>query len=351
MGNDRRPRDDTDFMRLALREAARGVGLCSPNPPVGCVIVHRGEVVGKGWHRRAGAAHAEIEAFADARRRLGDKAKRILRASTLYVTLEPCSTTGRTPPCTKAILDAGIKRAVYASLDPNPEHQGRAKGILRKHGIEVTAGVLQEDADRLIRPFARRISTGLPWVIAKAGVSLDGRITRPKGESQWLTGEASRADTQKLRRRSDAIVVGAETVRKDNPHLTLRSAAQGKEQPYRVVLTRSGQLPPQARLFTDAFRERTLVYRSQSLRTALTRLSKLGVTTVLIEGGGNVLAQAFRHKLVSEVCFYIAPLISGSGKPVIDTDVFRGASTPLSEVNIRRIGDDVRVSGLVEQSE
>jgi len=172
-------------------------------------------------------------------------------------------------------------------------------------------------------------------------------MSRPKGESPWLTSEAARADAQKLRRRCDAILVGAETVRADDPRLTVRgpSARGGKEQPYRVVMTRSGNLPPTAAIFTDEHRERTLVVRNQSIRQVLKRLGTLGVNTVLIEGGGTILAQAFSHGLVDEVCFYLAPLISGSGRPVVDPGFFRGSSAGVANLEIRRVGPDIRISG------
>ena len=336
-------------MRAALREAGRGVGLTSPNPPVGCVIVAGGMIIGRGWHQFSGGPHAEIRALADAQRRLGAKTKRTLSRATLYVTLEPCSTIGRTAACTTAIIDSGIREVVFSSTDPNPAHRGRAKRILGRRGIRVRSGILHDQGDRMIRPFGWRMRSGMPWVIAKAAVSLDGRITRPRGESQWLTGEAARKDAQKLRRRSEAILVGAETVRQDNPRLTVRGpSARGKEQPLRVVLTRSGDLPDDAALFTDPFKERTIVYKKRGLRAVLQQLAdKREVTTVLIEGGGNILAQAFRDRLVNEVCFYVAPFFSGSGKPVIDPDQFRGASTWLQEIETRRLGEDVRISGVV----
>lgn len=337
-------------MRVALREAAKGIGLTSPNPPVGSVIVRKGVVLGKGWHRRAGAPHAEREAIAAVRRKFAGRSGRMLEGATLYVTLEPCSTTGRTPPCIEAIVEAGIGRVVYAIADPNPAHQGRAARLLRARGIAVTSGVLAKEAEVPLRPFLKWITTGLPWVIAKAAISLDGRITRPAGESQWLTSGEARRDAQRIRRRSDAIIVGAGTVRADNPRLTLRGAgaAGGKLQPWRVVLTRTGDLPADAHLFTDAFRERTLVFKRRNLAHVLKALAQRGVMTAMIEGGGTVLAQAFGNGLVDEVCFYVAPLISGAGKPVIDPDSFGGGgSVALEELTVRRIGTDLRISGLV----
>ncbi|MGK0188379.1 MAG: diaminohydroxyphosphoribosylaminopyrimidine deaminase [Verrucomicrobiales bacterium] len=340
---------DIEMMRLALREAAKGVGLTSPNPPVGCIIAKGDRILGKGWHRRAGLPHAEREAIACVNETHGTKAARLLRQSTLYVTLEPCSTEGRTPPCTTGIIAAGIPRVVYATTDPSPHHRGKGADQLRAQSIDVTADVLSEQAQVILRPFTKLIQTGMPWVIAKAAISLDGRITRPVGESQWLTSEKARADAQKLRLRSDAIIVGAETVRTDDPKLTLRGPGKkpGKMQPWRVVLTRSGDLPPDAALFTDVFSDRTLVFKRRSLLHVLKALAKKGAMTVMIEGGSTVLTQAFSHGLVDELCFYMAPIISGTGKPVIDPGIFRGNSKTVENITVRRIADDIRIAGLM----
>src|SRR5215210_6610852 len=224
-------------MELAVREARRGVGHTSPNPAVGALIVSpRGRVLARGWHRQAGLPHAEIEAF----RALRNPAS--TRGATLYVTLEPCSTHGRTPPCTEAIIRAGFARVVIGTLDPNPAHAGRGVGILQNRGIETVAGVLEECCRKLNTAFNKWIVTRLPLVVAKAGMSLDGRITRPPHEGQWLTSKASRADAHELRARVDAILVGGETLRTDNPRLTVRDVP-GAKQPWRVILSRSGNLP------------------------------------------------------------------------------------------------------------
>ncbi len=323
------------WMRLALAEARRGAGLTSPNPCVGAVIVKDGALLGSGWHRKAGGPHAEVEALrgVDA------------RGATIYITLEPCSTHGRTPPCVAALTAAGVARVVWGADDPNPQHTGRAREILTAAGVEVISGVLEKECREVIAPFAKLITTGLPYVIAKAGTSLDGRITRPAGEGQWLTGEAARADAMKLRAQCDAILVGAETVRHDDPALTLRGPdiPASKEQPWRVVLTRSGDLPLDAQIFTDAHKDRTLVMRDLPLAEALKSLAARGVMQVLIEGGGTVLAAAFSARLVDEVVFYTAPLISGSGRPVVDTAAFEGGSVALHFVSAEMIGGDVKL--------
>ena len=328
-------------MEQALAEARLGVGLTSPNPPVGAVIVRDGERIGAGHHRRAGGPHAEIEALAQARARFPDA----LRGATIYVTLEPCSTHGRTPPCTQAILDAGLARVVYAASDPNPAHQGRAAELLRAQGVAVTSGVLEAAGNDLIRPFRKWITTGLPYIIAKAGQTLDGRLTRPPGEPQWITSEAARAHGRQLRARVDAILVGAETVRRDNPQLTLRESSQeGKSQPWRIVLTRGGPLPPSAHLFTDEFKDRTLVLKNLDLPEVARELARREITSVLIEGGGSVLGQAFAARLVDEAHWYLAPRFCGGGRPALDGPLLV-PSVALSEVRITPLGDNVLVSG------
>lgn len=333
-------------MALALVEARRGIGLTAPNPPVGAVILRDGNLLGKGWHRKAGGPHAEIEALRDAA-----AAGHEVRGATIYITLEPCSTHGRTPPCVEALIAAGLARVVWGARDPNPAHEGRAVHILENAGVAVTTGVRDAECREILRPFAKRITTGLPWVIAKAGMSLDGKITRPAGEGQWLTGPATREDAMRLRATCDAVLVGAETVRADNPELTVRSPVlhEGREQPWRVILTRSGNLPEEAKVFTDAHRERTLVFRDQPMEMVLRDLAQRGVMSVLVEGGGQVLAEAFSSGWVDEVVFYVAPLISGSGKAVVDPCVFPGSSVKLEIVDNQLVGQDIRIHALVKK--
>jgi diaminohydroxyphosphoribosylaminopyrimidine deaminase/5-amino-6-(5-phosphoribosylamino)uracil reductase len=209
--------NDEKLMRAALREAERGLGLTSPNPTVGAVIVRSGRIIARGWHHQAGQPHAEIEALSALRN------PRQAKGATLYVTLEPCSTHGRTPPCVEAILRAGLARVVVGATDPNPRHAGRGIELLRAAGVETVTGVLEAECVALNEGFNKWIVTGMPWVIAKAGLSLDGRLTRPPGEGQWLTSPESRADAMRLRARVDAILIGANTLRADNPRLTLRA--------------------------------------------------------------------------------------------------------------------------------
>ncbi|MBA2433504.1 MAG: bifunctional diaminohydroxyphosphoribosylaminopyrimidine deaminase/5-amino-6-(5-phosphoribosylamino)uracil reductase RibD [Chthoniobacterales bacterium] len=332
------PADET-FMWAALAEARRGIGKVSPNPTVGAVLVRRSRIVSRGYHRASGLPHAEIECLAAA-------PPGSLRRATLYVTLEPCSTTGRTPPCTDAILGAGVGRVVIGATDPNPRHGGRGIDQLCAAGIKVTTGILGTECSRLNEAFNKWIVTGKPFVIAKCGMSLDGRLTRSLGEGQWLTSPVARRHARGLRTEVDAILIGAETLRRDNPRLTTPGIG-GARQPWRVVLSRSGKLPPAAHLFSDRFAARTLVYRDKSLRRVLSDLGRRGVTSVLIEGGGDTLGQAFDARLVDKVQFYLAPLLTGGpvlavpGKGAGETS----AGARLLQTRFEKIGPDLIVSG------
>jgi len=337
--------DDDYWMTRALAQASRGIGLTSPNPPVGAVLVKNGAVIGEGYHTKAGGPHAEIEAMRDAAYKEHD-----VQGATVYVTLEPCSTSGRTPPCTEALIRAGISSVVYGATDPNPKHAGKADRVLRKGGIEVTSGILREECERLIHPFTKWIKTGLPYVIAKVGQSLDGRITRPPKETQWITSDAAREHAMNIRVRCDAILVGAETIRKDDPQLTLRGPdiPQGKEQPWRVILTRSGKIPPKARVLTDEFKDRTvMLHADYKFKDVLRELAKRDITTVLIEGGGQMLGQAFAAGAVDEVFWYIAPRICAGGTVSTGGIEFpkKARSVELGDVWHEMIGDNICVHG------
>jgi diaminohydroxyphosphoribosylaminopyrimidine deaminase/5-amino-6-(5-phosphoribosylamino)uracil reductase len=326
-------------MRQALREARRGLGHTSPNPAVGAVLVIDGKAVARGHHRRAGAAHAEIDC-------LRDFGKRVPRRAVLYVTLEPCSTVGRTGACTEAIADAGVRQLVIGAIDPNPQHAGRGIDILTKAGIDVRTGILASECSALNKAYNKWITTGLPFVIAKCGMSLDGRLTAPPEESQWLTSTESRRDAQQLRAEVDAILVGAGTVRADNPRLTVRGH-RGAKQPWRIVLSRSGKLPRQAKIFADRFAERTLVYRDTTMATLLRDLGSREITSVLIEGGGEVLGQALDERVIDRAHVYIAPRFTGG--PTIAFPGSGAAATAeslrLRDIRYEIIGDDVRVIG------
>lgn len=328
---------DAHWMNLALEEARKGVGKTAPNPPVGAVIVRNGELLGKGWHRAAGQPHAEREALADA-------TGRDVRGATIYITLEPCSTHGRTPPCTQGLIDAGIARVVYAAVDRNPDHAGRADALLKAAGIEVLSGVCADEAEKLLRPFFKVRQTGLPWIIWKSAMSLDGRITRPPGEGQWLTGESARADVQKLRASVDAILTSGETVRRDQPSLTIRvpELLAGRRQPWRVVVSDRPET-----LSLDESMERTLIRPRGDLAEILRNLAReQGVLTVMIEAGGVFSAAMFEAGLVDEIVVYYAPILCGGPSPGLAGAGLR-ESLHLEEINFQQFGNDLRLRGMV----
>ena len=339
---------DQQYMQMALEEGKKGLGLTSPNPAVGAVIVKDGVVLGKGWHRKAGEPHAEREAIADAMKTHGAD---LLKGATIYVTLEPCSTTGKTPPCCMGVIEAGISKVVYGAEDPNPAHVGAADKLLRDHGVEVVSGVEREECEALLRSFAKRITTGLPWVIAKTAMSLDGRITRPKQEGQWLTGEQARAEVHRIRGEVDAVIVGGKTVRKDDPKLTVRSddVSPEKAQPWRVVLTQSGKesLPQDACLFTDEYKDRTVVYEDEALEQVLRNVAELGCNSVLLECGGVLMRQFLEQGLVDEVALFYAPILTGGSDFGFGLGDHLSESQVLSEPKVKTFGSDVMVRGVL----
>jgi diaminohydroxyphosphoribosylaminopyrimidine deaminase/5-amino-6-(5-phosphoribosylamino)uracil reductase len=333
------PYRDEKFMRVALNEAKKALGQTSPNPAVGAVLVIDNQIVSKGHHREAGRAHAEIEC-------LRDFGATIPARATLYVTLEPCSTAGRTAPCTDAIIRAGLKNVVIGATDLNPQHSGRGRVELRNAGVRVRDGILAEECTRLNEAFNKWIVTGQPFVIAKCGMSLDGRLTRRPNEFRWITGRDARRDVHQLRAYVDAVLVGAETVRADNPRLTVRGVRRTR-QPWRVVLTRSGQLPRQARVFSDKFAARTLIYKRESLAFVLKDLGKREITSVLIEGGGEVLGEALDKRLIDKVQIYLGPILTGG--PVLAFPGEGAAKTAnalrLRDVEYQQIGQTISLRG------
>lgn len=328
-----KPKENRDelWMHRALLLARRGEGLTRPNPPVGAVLVKNGRLIGEGYHRKAGGPHAEIYAL----RHAGEKA----RGATLYVTLEPCSTWGKTPPCTDAILKARVNRVVVAVTDPNPRHRGRGLRILRKHGVRVRCGVCREEAEALCEPFAKWITTGRPWVTLKLACTLDGKIADAKGQSKWITGLESRRLVQAWRRRVDAVMVGAATVAADDPQLMPRPDRGRK--PFRIVVDSArGVAPLNARVFTDNYRHRTLLAIPQgystkrrrvlesrgvkilevsgtngrvALRHLMSELGKLGFLHVLCEGGGKLAGSLVKLGLVDAFLLFYAPILLGNG--------------------------------------
>jgi diaminohydroxyphosphoribosylaminopyrimidine deaminase/5-amino-6-(5-phosphoribosylamino)uracil reductase len=313
-------------MRAALKEAKEALGQTSPNPAVGAVLVVGNQIVAKGRHRGAGRNHAEVEC-------LRNFAAPVPARATLYVTLEPCSTEGRTAPCTDAILQAGIRNVVVGAIDVNPRHSGKGIVQLRNAGVSVRQGVLADDCAQINEAFNKWIVTGRPFVIAKCGMSLDGRLTRPAHESRWITARSARRHAHQLRAEVDAILVGAETVRVDNPRLTVRGI-RGARQPWRVVLTRSGKLPRRARLFWGQLAETTLIYQGKSLASVLKNLGEQDITSVLIEGGGDVLGQALDARLIDKVQIYLGAILTGG--PTIAFPG-RGAETAVNALHLCRV--------------
>ena len=299
---------DERYMEEALALATKGEGHTRPNPPVGAVVVRGGKVVGRGWHRRCGGPHAEVAAIANARSSAKGQS---VAGATLYVTLEPCSKPGRVGACTDAIVAAGIGRVVYAVDDPNPRNRGRAKRVLARAGISCErlpkkSGVAQRAA-KLIAPFAKHVTTGLPFVTVKIAMSLDGRICDRFGDARWISSPRARAATGKMRERVDAIMVGAETVRRDNPSLLCHS--KRNDDLVRVVVSRSGRLPKLAQIFTDGAVNKTLVYRDA--REAIEDLGRMGMMHVLCEGGLSLATSLAEAGLVDEWLAVLAPVVVG----------------------------------------
>lgn len=349
---------DERWMRRALRLAARGLGRTSPNPVVGSVVVREGEVVGEGWHRRAGEPHGEAVAL----ERAGERA----RGGTLYVTLEPCVHHGRTPPCVDAVLASGVTRVVFGTRDPDPRVDGRGAARLRQAGLEVTEGVAADEVRAQNRPFFKHVRSGLPWVLLKLGLSLDGRVAAP--ERRYLTGAAAQRYVHRLRDEYDAVMVGVGTVLADDPLLTVREV-RGRD-PLRVVIDTEARTPPRARVIGGDGRAVVLVGdgadRSSvaALREAGAKVAELprsgggidlgaaarwldarDVLSVLLEGGPTLAAAMLGAALVDQVLFIYAPLLVGDGPPT-------ALAARLPELRLRaprsfRLGEDVAIEGLV----
>ena len=299
--------DDAEFLWRAAELAAKGLGHTRPNPAVGAVIVKRGKVIGEGWHKKAGGDHAEVAAIKNAARR-GESAA----GATIYVTLEPCSKPGRVGACTDAIVAAGIRRVVYGAADPNPTNRGRAKRVLAKAGV-VCERIADRELGKLcegaVEDFAKHVRTGLPFVTVKIAMSLDGKICDDDGAARWISCEAARRATGRIRAGVDAIMVGAETVRKDNP--SLLSHGRRNDDLIRVVISKSGKLPRNAQVFTDG-KNPTLVF--DDAKKALRELGKMGVMHVLCEGGLKLARSLADAGLVDDWVTVLAPKVIGSRK-------------------------------------
>lgn len=365
---------DRRFMRRALQLARRAQGLTSPNPLVGAVIARGGRLLGEGYHHRAGEPHAEVMAIRDASRR-----GHSLAGATLYVTLEPCSTFGRTPPCVDAILREGIAKVFVAAVDPNPSHSGRGLGLLKRAGVDVVVGLLDDESSRMNEAFNHWIVHRSPWVVVKAAMTLDGKIATRTGESKWITGEVSRAQGMRLRGASDAILVGVNTVLADNPSLTYRPAARRTSKRLRrIVLDSRGRTPLTAQVLNDAQAGDTVVVvtRAASARKVaqlsrkaavwksptqggrvsvpwlLKKLGGEGVVQLLVEGGGEVAASFLMGRHAHRVAFFYAPMVIGgrdARRAVAGDGATDLASTlALHDVVTRRCGDDLYLTARIQ---
>lgn len=359
---------DKKFMALALAEARKGLGRTAPNPCVGAVIVRDGREVGRGYHKKAGTPHAESHALKDA----GDKAG----GATMYVTLEPCNHTGRTPPCSHAVAKAGIKRVVVGMTDPNPLVSGSGNTYLRDNGVEVLTGVMEKECLEINLPFSKHIKTGKPFVIMKAGMSLDGKLSYQKGVSGKMTGKGSRQKLHEIRDTVDAILIGSGTQVADNPSLTTRLDTNGHD-PIRIILDSSLRIALDAKILSLKSEAPTLiicnesaniqkieslsklhnvkVYKVESddrgyihLKSLLSFLGKQGVCSLLVEGGSEIHASFLRQGLVDRVMLFVAPLFAGSaGNDLLGNfSVIDRESAPiLSNVQYVQCGDDLMVQG------
>lgn len=357
-------------MKMALELAEQGRGWTSPNPMVGAVIVKDGAVIGKGFHQVAGGPHAEIHALNDA----GGKAK----GATLYVSLEPCNHTGRTPPCTEAILESGIKRVVAGIRDPDPRVTGSGLGFLESQGVEVSVGVCEAACRRINEAFIKYVTTSCPFVILKCAATLDGCIATRSGDSKWITNPLSRQFVHEIRHAVDAIMVGIGTVLKDDPQLTTRLEGREAKDPMRIVLDTNLSIPKKARMLRlssdsgilivcgdsaplekrkklEGFGIRFLTLDDEEGQIDLTalveELGKIGITSLLIEGGSRINGSALRAGIVDKVYMFYAPKIyGGEGIPICAGPgvELMEQSMSLEDITVHRFADDVMIEGYVK---
>ena len=369
--------NDTYYMKMALDLAVKGRGYTAPNPMVGAVLVKGNKVVGTGYHQAAGTAHAEVHAIEDAGSAAED--------ATLYVTLEPCNHTGRTPPCTEKILSARIKRVVVAMRDPNPDVKGGGIAYLSARGLEVASGIMQSEAEKINEAFSKYIRTKRPFVTVKCAATLDGQIATRTGDSKWVTGSEARQVVHELRHAADAIMVGIETVKKDDPRLTTRLENKQGKDPVRIVLDTHLSIPIQAKILHLNSPADTILITGdlsgapESLKkkkhiemkggrvlqvpvkenridlNALMRiLGEQEITSLLIEGGGRVMASCFSAGIVDKLIFFYAPKILGGsdGVPICSgngPDLMKEA-VMIGDVRIQRFGEDLMVEGYVKKT-
>jgi diaminohydroxyphosphoribosylaminopyrimidine deaminase/5-amino-6-(5-phosphoribosylamino)uracil reductase len=361
---------DEKFMSLAVSLAKKAEGMTSPNPLVGAVVVKGGKIRGKGYHKKAGLPHAEVEAFLDAERKGHN-----LKGSTLYVTLEPCCHPDkRTPPCVDAIIDKGISKVVVGTLDLNPKVRGKGIERLRQSGIEVVVGTLEERCKEINLHFFKYITTGDPFVILKLAATLDGKIATFSGDSKWIGSQTQRKYAHELRNKVDAILVGIETVTKDNPRLTVRLEEKNNRQPIPVVLDSMLKISPESALFkahespiiatTSLYKDtkirelenlgaRVLVINGDDkghvdLKSLVKKLGGMEIISILIEGGSEVAASALKNGIVDKIIFFYAPKIIGAdGISMIGPLGISKVSEALTlgNIELKKIGEEFVVEG------
>jgi diaminohydroxyphosphoribosylaminopyrimidine deaminase/5-amino-6-(5-phosphoribosylamino)uracil reductase len=361
-------KDNLYYMELAVKLALKAKAMTSPNPMVGAVVVKDGKVIGKGYHEKAGQPHAEIVALEEA----GKNAK----GSTLYVTLEPCTHFGKTPPCVDRIIQLGVKEVVVGMIDPNPLNNGKGVMILKNHRINVKVGFLEERLKKLNEVFIKYITRRLPFVTVKVAQSLDGKIATKTGESQWITSDKSRIYSHRIRQYYDAIMVGENTILRDNPKL---NAWFSKRQPIKIVVDSHLSTPQDANIF--AGNSRVIIFTLSSkpgqeienrkilsekaviievkgkagevdLKDMMKRLAQMGISNILVEGGGTLIGSLFDQSLVDKILFFISPKIIG-GKDAISSVMGQGitrleSAVKLKEVKLRRFKEDIFVEGYVK---
>ncbi|MDD5449228.1 MAG: bifunctional diaminohydroxyphosphoribosylaminopyrimidine deaminase/5-amino-6-(5-phosphoribosylamino)uracil reductase RibD [Candidatus Omnitrophica bacterium] len=358
-------RDDKFFMKFALTLAKKGAGKTSPNPMVGAVVVKNGVISGKGYHKKAGLEHAEIAAL----RAAGKKA----RAASLYVNLEPCRHFGRTPPCTKAIIKSGVSRIIAAMKDPNPLNNGKGFNELKRAGIKIRSGVLRAEAEKLNEVFIKYITTRMPFVTVKAAMSMDGKIATRTGDSKWISCERSRRLAHRLRYEADAVMVGAGTVMMDDPLLTVRTRVNGK-QPIKIIIDSELSISPKSKIFSQASPAKVIIaVTNKAAKNKIKKFEKLnceiitmrekngkgallelmrelgrrGITSILAEGGGELLGSLVDQGLADKFLFFIAPKIVGgrNAKTPVEGEGVKKISQALSlkNMNSRKIGTDLLI--------
>lgn len=328
------------FIRKTFELARRGLGTTWPNPLVGAVIVKDGKIIGEGFHRRKSEDHAELDAIKNA--------TESVEGATIYVNLEPCCHTNKTtPPCAQRLIKEKFKKVVIANLDPNIEVNGKGVELLRSHGIEVEHGVLSEEGEKLNEVFFHAQRKKRPFIHLKAAVTLDGKMALSNGESQWITGEKAREHVHYLRSLHQGIIVGGETVRKDNPRLTVRLPGYAGAQPKRIIFTQSGNLPEAHHIFTDEFKANTLVYKTTDLHSALQDLFSKNIINLMLESGPGLATAFLKEGLVDRMTIFQNPSFIGEGQSFLGNLKLNNlASRPrLAGIESRWLGEDHLITG------